>query len=100
MSERAPTTEANRRSWVFIAIAALGLVVLALLVRPCEIYRLEVFLRYSEFGWKNTVCAPMEERGCHCLTSGGDDPWVIGEWTNEPRRLSSPAQDVIPAVEF
>ena len=81
-----------------ILIAVLSLLVLLMMGRPCEWYRMRIVFQKTEFGWTDTTCAPIGDY-CSCYTA--DDPVnYIFEWSNDAEGAGAPRPQVVPEVVF
>ena len=96
MSETKARSE-SQPLWPILAIGALLFVILVLLARPCEPLRLRAIFTEPAFGLRNTVCAPMQNMGCRCITS--DSGMMLFE-DGEPARPIMERSHVTPAVTF
>lgn len=69
-------TRGLRTLWPAILIAVLSLMVLLVMGRPCEWYRMRVVFQQAEFGWTNTTCAPVADM-CACFTSEAPTDYIF-----------------------
>lgn len=91
-------THQSAQIWPYLVMLAFTLVLLLLLGRPCEFYRLKVSLTESAFPWMGTVCAPWPGGQCTCSTTDPTNSMII----QEGGKVYDPMHrdEIVPEVVF
>lgn len=85
--------------WPLGVSLVLAILILMMLARPCELYRIKVSLTEPGFSWTTTLAAEWPDRGCYCQSTDPNDPMLIAPGV-AARPKSKDRGVIVPEVSF